>query len=528
MRFSSKDLQLAFILVLFYSPVSVAWSSVLPSSIRALKGSCVVIPCSFTFPGSRASWGGKFSMAWYQYQSRGYPEIYNSKSLGSVLPVYKGRTEMLGDLEMGNCTLSINPVRSGDAMSYYVWINPDSVKHRFYDVTVRVDIADTPSQLELSDPGLLTEGNRTLITCSVMHTCPLAPPTLTWNLVGGKTVTVQKRLAGGAWRTESEFNYIPSHKDHSKYLQCTATFPNQQQCRNGIYLQVKYSPKNTVVSVVGNPNPKEGDNVTLRCSSQSNPPAVNYLWFFGHQKAPLQAADKPVILPQRNCTMSRTGETVTCYCMAEGNPLPDIEWRLPNRTVPGDFNSSELQAALASWGQAIVGVLSGPASSLANVSCAATNHHGPSQSTVPTIQAADISLLLMASGGAVGGLLFFVLMGTVVYKVAKSRKKGQRQEDNEEQEDPTLSVTDENREQKTSLKVEKPSRFQKEEPFNMYTKSKAGRSLAAGNDLSAEAYESMGIVEDYENVPAGGPTGLYGNLGNWHSTSGTDQIYSNV
>lgn len=101
----------------------------------------------------------------------------------------------------------------------------------------------------MSDPGLLTEGDRTLITCSTLHTCPLAPPTLTWNFVGGKAATVQERLAGGSWRTESGLSYVPSHKDHGKYLQCTATFPNQQQSSNGIYLQVKCECLDTVLWV---------------------------------------------------------------------------------------------------------------------------------------------------------------------------------------------------------------------------------------------------------------------------------------
>ncbi|XP_020633538.3 B-cell receptor CD22 [Pogona vitticeps] len=564
----NQSLQVAFLLILHYSPISQAWSSTLPSTIQALQGSCVVIPCSFTYPGSRDSWGGKFSVAWYQYRSRGYPEIYNSKSPDTILPEYQGRTEVLGDLEMGNCTLSINPVRRDDSMSYYVWINPDSVRHRFYDITVQVEVVDSPSQLELSDPGLMTEGDRTLVTCSTLHTCPLAPPRLTWNLVGAKPVTIQERLAGGAWRTESGFNYTPSHKDHGKYLQCTATFPNQQQSRNGIYLQVKYSPKNAAISVVGNPVLKEGDSVTLRCSSQSNPPPISYRWFFGPRKAPLRAAGtgpevrltnirrdsgpfhcvaendvgmgedspptylnveyKPVILPEGNCTISRTGETITCYCVAEGNPLPSVEWRLPNHTFPGDFNSSELQAASASWGQAVIGVLRGPSSSLANVSCVAANQHGPSQIMLPTIQAGDMTLLLMAGGGAVGGLLFLTLMGTVAYKMVTSRKKDQGQEEEEEEEDPTLFVTDGNLEQKASLKTEKPSKAKREEEYNMYSKSKARGSPTTDNDLSTETYETMGISEDYENLPAGASAGYYGNRSGWQATSGNDQIYSNV
>ncbi|XP_048358289.1 myelin-associated glycoprotein-like [Sphaerodactylus townsendi] len=569
MQLSRNCIPSGFLLVLFYSPVSVAWTSTLPSSIQALKGSCVVIPCSFTFPGPRTSWGSKFSVAWYQYWSRGYPEIYNSKSSSSVLREYQGRTEVVGNLEMGNCTLLLKDVNQQDAMSYYVWINPDSVKHRFYDVTVRVEVTDVPSQLEMSDPGLLTEGDRTSLTCSVLHTCPMDPPNLTWSLAGGKAVTVQERLAGGVWRTESELTYIPSHKDNGKYLQCTATFPTRQLSQNGITLQVKYSPKDAIVSVVGNPTLKEGDSVTLRCSSHSNPPALSYRWFSGPQKAPLRGAGtgqeakltdvkrdsgpyycvaendvgmgedsppaylnveyKPVILPEGNCTISRTGETITCYCLVEGNPLPGIEWQLTNQTIPEDFNSSELQAASASQGQTLIGVLRGPSSILANVSCSATNMHGPSLLTLPTFQAGQSILLFIACGAAAGGLLLFTLLGIVIFKVVKTRKETAEGQEEEEEDDPTLYVNDGNTEQKVSLKEEKPSNSEKEEQVNMYSKSTAGRSPATYNDSSTEAYETMESKdEDYENVVAMGTLGNFGNTGNWQAASGTDQIYSNV
>ncbi|XP_044274784.1 myelin-associated glycoprotein-like isoform X2 [Varanus komodoensis] len=567
MKLFRKYLPLALLLVLVHSPVSAAWNSSLPRSIEALQGSCVVIPCAFSFPGSRESWPGRFSVAWYQYRSRGYPEIYNSKTPSSVLSDYMGRTEVLGDLEMGNCTLSINPVRGTDAMSYYVWINPDSVKHRFYDVTVRVVVTDILKQPELSNPGLLTEGDRTLVTCSTLHTCPLSPPTLIWNHLGARAVTIQERLAGGVWRTESRFSFIPIYKDHGKYLQCTATFPNKEQSHRGIYLQVKYSPKNAVVSVVGNPVLKEGDSVTLRCSSQSNPPAVSYRWFSGPRKAPLRVAGvgpvvqvtdvqrnsgpyhcvaendvgmgedspptylnveyKPVILPQGNCTISRTGETITCYCVAEGNPLPSIEWLLRNQTIPEVFNSSELQAESASWGQAVIGVLRVPNSSLASVTCSATNQHGPSQSILPIVQAGDPTLLLMASGGAVGGLLFFGLLGTVVYKMTVNRKKKRRQEEEDDIDDPSLCVTDGAMKQETTPKPEKPHKSKKE-TFNMYSKTETEMRMAADNDLSSETYEAMGVVEDYKTLSTEASAGLYGNLGNWQASSGPEQIYSNV
>ncbi|XP_065429830.1 myelin-associated glycoprotein-like isoform X2 [Chrysemys picta bellii] len=743
-----QHLLLALLEALCYSHVSGSWTSSLPGTIRALKGSCVVIPCSFTYPGSRESLGGPFNVVWYQYRSRGYPEIYNSKGTASVLAEYQARTQLLGDLEMKNCTLRISPVRSEDAMSYYVWINPDSVRHRFYDVTVRVEVADTPDPLMLSDPGVLIEGDRTTITCSIRHTCPSAPPSLGWSPGGGKAATSHKRLAEGGWRAESELSYTPSYKDHGRYLRCTATFPNQQQARNGLYLQVKYRPRGTAVAVVGPARLKEGDNVTLRCTSQSHPPATTYRWFQGPRRALLQGlgrgpevtvlavgrlsgpyrcaaeneigrgedspaanldveyppellpqgnctvrgsrlggaimchcaaegnppprlewrlpkrtlpgdfegpelratsevrgpavsgelrgparaltnvscvatnahgqsqavlpfvpADPPELLPQGNCTVrgsrlggvitchcaaegnppprlewllpnrtlpgdfegpelratsgargpavsgelrgparaltnvscvatnahgqsqavlpfvpadppellpwgnctvqgSRLGGAVTCHCVAEGNPPPRLEWLLPNRTLPGDFEGPELRATSEVRGLAVSGELRGPAWSLANVSCAATNAHGQSQAVLPFVPAGDDNLLLMVSSGVIGGLLLLSVLAIVVYKVARARK--------DEEEGPSIYDNEGNGEQRPSLKGGKPSKAKNDEEFNLYSK-----------ELGIDDYEAMERVEDYENLAAEG-AGHYGNVGTWQPHLLSEQIYSNV
>nr|XP_023969797.1 Schwann cell myelin protein-like [Chrysemys picta bellii] len=333
-----QHLLLALLEALCHSHVSGSWTSSLPGTIRALKGSCVVIPCSFTYPGSRESLGGPFNVVWYQYRSRGYPEIYNSKGTASVLAEYQARTQLLGDPEMKNCTLSINPVRSEDAMSYYVWINPDSVRHRFYDITVRVEVADPPE-----------------------------------------------------------------------------------------------------------------------------------------------------LLPQGNCTVwgSGPGGTATCHCTAEGNPPPRLEWRLPNRTLPGDFEGPELRATSGARGPAVSGELRGPARALANVSCAATNAHGQSQATLP-----------------------FVPAGT-----------GDRKE---EEEGPSIYDNEGNGEQRPSLKGGKASKAKKDEQFNLYSKAKAG-----GEELGIDDYEAMERVEDYENLAAEG-AGHYGNVGTWQPHLLSEQIYSNV
>ncbi|XP_063167873.1 myelin-associated glycoprotein-like [Candoia aspera] len=563
MKPSSEYLPLTFILVLFDCPVSATWSSTLPSSIQALRGSCVVIPCSFTFPDS---WDSKFNVAWYQYHSWSYPEIYNSKTPSEVLPAYQGRTEVVGDLEKGNCTLSINPVRMEDAMRYYVWINPDSVWHRFHDITVQVEVTDVPNQLELRNLGLVMEGDPTQVSCSVLHTCPLSPPVLTWNLEEGKAVTTQEHLAGGSWRTESSFHYIPSHKDHGRYLQCTAAFPNMQQIHSRINLNVQYPPKNATILIIGNQRLKEGDNVTLRCESHGNPPPIGYHWFFGPHKAPLKVTGsgpevklkdirrdlepyhcvaendvgmgedspptylsveyKPVIWPESNCTISGTGETVTCYCVAEGNPTPRIEWHLPNHTFPGDFNRSEVQADLNSWEPTIIGILRGLRSNFTHISCKATNQHGTSQITLPTFKAGNVPLWLIGFGGIIAGLVLFASLGILIYKVTVSwKKKRQGAEEKEEEENPRIHG---NGEQIIYLNTEKPSKDNKEEQLSMCSKPNVQGSQAADNELStSKAYEHMEMAEDYENVSTEKTTGYYG-ISDWQFPCGTDQFYSSI
>ncbi|XP_059407390.1 B-cell receptor CD22-like [Carassius carassius] len=54
---------------------------------------------------------------------------------------------------------------------------------------------------------------------------------------------------------------------------------------DAVSLHVMYPPKNVSVSISGSGVIVEGDSVTLICSSDSNPPALNFSWFKENQSS---------------------------------------------------------------------------------------------------------------------------------------------------------------------------------------------------------------------------------------------------
>ncbi|OCT56881.1 hypothetical protein XELAEV_18004278mg [Xenopus laevis] len=261
------------------------WSFSFPKNMKALRGSCVEIPCSYTRPASLQT----PNVIWYLFNRYNYIKVFDSQNYRTVSANYRSRTKLVLNA-LNSCTLHISNVRSEDEDYYY----PGVDDYNAYDLssrTVHLSITDTPNRLNLQVPREMAEGTPITIRCSVEHSCGSIPPTLRWNKRGHLVRTGQQPLSVGTWEAISEIAYTPTYEDDETEIQCSATYPNGQITRQTATLNIKYPPKNIKV-LIRQKEIQEEDDVTLSCFSSSKLEINRYEWFKGVEKTKLPAEGK--------------------------------------------------------------------------------------------------------------------------------------------------------------------------------------------------------------------------------------------
>ncbi|XP_051994038.1 B-cell receptor CD22-like [Xyrauchen texanus] len=222
--------------------------------ICALKGSSVIMSCTYKYPP-----GYKIlKVFWTKTDVR---NEYNEFPDLNTDPEYSQRIQYLGDKQQ-NCTIRLNDVTQKDSHKYYFRFITDKPDGRWIGKPgVTLDITD----LHVESPESVTEGDTVSLTCK--STCNLSDRTtfIWWKNTQSLTERNNKLLLQSV-RREDAGRYSCAVHGHN------LTSPH-------VYLNVKYSPKNVSVSMSGSGEIVLGDSVNLTCSSDSNPPVLNYTWF---------------------------------------------------------------------------------------------------------------------------------------------------------------------------------------------------------------------------------------------------------
>ncbi|XP_016367295.1 B-cell receptor CD22-like [Sinocyclocheilus rhinocerous] len=141
-----------------------------------------------------------------------------------------------------------------------------------YSDTVMLNVMYAPRNVvvSISPSGEIVEGDSITLSCSSDSN---PPAEISW--FKGRTLVGSGRI----------YNISKISTDDSGEYKCKSRNNHGVKNSDAVTLNVMYAPRNVSVFINGSTEIVEGDSVTLSCSSDSNPPALNFSWFKENQSS---------------------------------------------------------------------------------------------------------------------------------------------------------------------------------------------------------------------------------------------------
>ncbi|XP_048017469.1 sialoadhesin-like isoform X3 [Megalobrama amblycephala] len=219
---------------------TLAWEVKIPKDIHGLKGSCLVIPCSFSYTSYPPK--NPRRVVWYQWVSKGYPLVYDPLHADDVIEMFKRKTSLYGNPSNGDCSLLItNLEQSHHGEKVYAWIDPENVGWRtyaFYDVTSTILVDNHPQQPSISIYGGEKMSETITVACSTFHTCPYSQPNIILKGIEGTGKMDNEYIKDGLWKitltctgvVKAEYLTIECSVTHHGGKTVTATKNKSAKC----------------------------------------------------------------------------------------------------------------------------------------------------------------------------------------------------------------------------------------------------------------------------------------------------------
>uniref|UniRef100_A0A8B9PQ65 Sialic acid binding Ig like lectin 1 n=1 Tax=Apteryx owenii TaxID=8824 RepID=A0A8B9PQ65_APTOW len=262
-------------------PVLGSWGVTYPEALQGLTGSCVVIPCTFSYPSSVSASAGIVAI-WYKDFDGQKTVVYHSAAQDEVDGRFRSRTRLLGDPAEHNCTLLLREVTTEDSGTYrfrFEIVNGDRWSAA-RDVMLMV--SDDPERPTTAANEEISEGAVSTFRCSTPYVCPFGSVALRWRGYNAQVsaVSTSVQLDTGGVYLRQTLNTTFSWKDHSKKLLCEVSL-GSKKATGEVILRVRYVPKDIKVSL--NPstqNIRVGDTASFTCTVNSSyPPVTAYRWY---------------------------------------------------------------------------------------------------------------------------------------------------------------------------------------------------------------------------------------------------------
>uniref|UniRef100_A0A3Q2VM68 Ig-like domain-containing protein n=1 Tax=Haplochromis burtoni TaxID=8153 RepID=A0A3Q2VM68_HAPBU len=291
--------------------------------LTAEAGLCVVIPCSFT---TADEFTPKHTV-WYKCETSQHscsePDIIfhsNKNTDKKAQAGFEGRVSRLEpDVSQNNCSIIINDLKESDSGSYQLRVTGElNGKEDGFTFIPRVTVSvkgmksySKANHVEKLMIPTLTEGQQATLTCTAPGLCSGSVPEITWTWRGSFT---QRHI--------STLTFNPSAEHHNTSVTCKVNFTGRKSTEETLTVNVncEYFATSYLFGVT---TVREGDVLNLTCSVESFPPSLIRVLFYdsdymftGHTK----------IQNGSGCVLQSEG--LTCVCIREGFPLPNIKWPL--------------------------------------------------------------------------------------------------------------------------------------------------------------------------------------------------------
>ncbi|XP_051720936.1 B-cell receptor CD22-like isoform X1 [Ctenopharyngodon idella] len=338
--------------------------------------------------------------------------------------------------ERRNNELLLQSVRREDAGRYSCAVHG----HNHTSPAVQLSVMYPPKSVSvsISPSGEIVSGDSVTLSCSSDSN---PPAEINW--FKGRTFVGSGRI----------YSISKISSDDSGKYKCKSINEHGEKYSDNVTLNIMYPPRNVSVLINGSGEIESGDSVTLICSSDSNPPALNFSWFKGgtfvgsgriysiskissddsgeykcksineHGEKYSDAVTLNVMYPPRNVSVLITGsgetvsgDSVTLICSSDSNPPAlNFSWFKENESsaVGSGKNFSALQSG--------------------RFYCQAHNQHGSQRSDAVTVIVHERKFLYAVAGFA-GGLIF-------IFIIVFIRKKHKADHIQQKQDDLYVNVT---------------------------------------------------------------------------------------
>lgn len=254
----------------------------------AVKGSSVEFRCSYNYTVEETVYKTAWSKGEFKNGEWARVEF-------SHLPAIDNRSQYLGDLQH-DCSLSIRDLQENDTGYYYFRFDTDKLGWRSRK-SVFLTVTDISAKVH---PDKVKTGDNVTLECLTSCT----DPRIVW-------------FKDGEPLSEPEFPAQP--QDYGKYV-CAVEGQEFAQS-DPVVLNVEYLPLNVSVEVsytvrhrvnvsnsVDPPSVVAGSSVNLTCSSDANPAAENYTWYWrADATSPMLQVGSGQVLSVPSVEASHTG-----------------------------------------------------------------------------------------------------------------------------------------------------------------------------------------------------------------------------